>query len=239
VTDALPAETAVGSYEQVAIEYYDAKQHPTCLNFRQASQILCDRLIPTVPAGRSCEVGAGDSLLAELFWRRTQDVNGLLLTDSSPRMLEYSRRWELRHAVLEVALASQLPVPDASLHLLCASLADPYDDDRFWKEAERVLTPGGQCVVTSPSATWVNRFRVRGLPRDAAEFELRDGSSVYLPSHVRPAAEERLLIERHGLRVLEEAEVDIGALDGPISEKLRVLGPGEPVVCGFLAEKPG
>jgi ubiquinone/menaquinone biosynthesis C-methylase UbiE len=226
---------SVGSYEQVASEYYDALRHPTCANFRLASAYLLERLVPDVPAEQCCEVGAGDSLLADLIWRRREDLAGLLVTDLNPAMLEYSRRWERQGATLAVAAASQLPVPDSSLFLLVASLADPYDDDSFWEEVERVLAPGGRCVVTTPSQTWAQRFRAQGAPLDAAEFELSDGSSVYLTSHVRSPQEERRTIERHGLRVVEEAAAALDVLKGPISEKLLVLRSGDAVVNGFVA----
>jgi SAM-dependent methyltransferase len=226
---------AVGSYGQVASEYYDARQHPTCANFRLASRLLLDRLVPDVPPGQCCEVGAGDSLLADLIWRRQRNLDGLLITDAVPTMLDHSRRWERHGATLAVATASRLPVSDSSLALLVASLADPYDDDSLWREVARVLAPGGRCVLTTPSATWAHRFRAQGPRLDAAEFELGDGTSVYLPSLVRSPSEERLMIERHGLAVVEEAAASLGDLEGPISKKLLVLVPGDAVVNGFVA----
>lgn len=227
----------LGSYDQVAPEYYDPARHPTCANFRQASQLLLERLAPDIPPANCCEVGAGDSLLAELIWRRHHELEGLLITDAVPAMLNYSRRWEQHGATLAIAKASHLPVPDASLLLLVASLADPYDDDSFWEEVARVLTPGGRCVLTTPSATWAHRFRAHGSPRDSAEFELGDGTSVQLRSLVRRPKEERQMIERHNLRVAEEATASLDLLEEPISAKLRVLDPGDAVVNGFVALK--
>jgi SAM-dependent methyltransferase len=239
VTERLGIETGLGSYEEVAAEYYSRERHPTCANFREGSQLLLERLVSNAAPGESCEVGAGDSLLADLLWRRGEDVGGLLITDIGPRMLEHSRLWAERGATLRRAAASELPVADASLGLLVASLADPYDDEAFWAEAARVLAPGGRCVITSPSAIWADGFRGPGSTRSTAEFELADGRTVRLRSHVREPEAERELIEEAGLRVVEEAEASRSHLRGPASPKLAFLGPADPVVRGFVAERPG
>ena len=184
---------------------------------------------------RACEVGAGSSLLAELLWRRHRGLDGLLITDALPEMLEHSRRWERCGAALAVAPAASLPVPDASLDLVVGSLADPYDDDSLWEEVSRVLAPGGLCVLTAPSAVWAHRFRVEGSPGHAAEFVLADERTVYVPSLVRSPEEERRLIEDHGLTIASEASTALAALDEQISSKLRVLAPEDAVVQGFVA----
>ena len=221
----------------MASEYYDTGRHPTCANFRQASRILLEALVPNAPVARSCEVGAGNSLLAELLWRRHRSLDGLLITDAVPEMLQHSLSWERRGATLAVAPAARLPVPESSLDLLVASLADPYDDRSLWDEVARVLAPGGHCVLTTPSATWAHRFRAEGSPDGAAEFELEDRTTVYVTSLVRSPEEERLLIEGQGLQVIREAAASLDVLDEPISSKLRVLNPDDAVVCGVVASK--
>jgi SAM-dependent methyltransferase len=227
----------LSSYGRVASEYYDIRRHPTCANFRQASRLLLELLVPETLAARSCEVGAGDSLLAELLWRRHGSLDGLLITDAQPEMLEHSRGWERCGAKLSVAAANSIPVSDESLDLVVASLADPYDDDSFWEEVSRVLTRWGKCVVTTPSATWAHRFRADESPDDAAEFELADRSKIYVASLVRSPEEERVLIENQDLDVIREASATLKALDEPISPKLRVLGPDDAVVCGVVAAR--
>jgi SAM-dependent methyltransferase len=236
VTEPSETKLVADSYERVAAEYYDPVRHPTCANFRAASASLLERLTPDVSPGHCCEVGAGDSLLADLLWRRHRDVEGLLITDAGPRMLNYSRRWAERGARLATARASELPVPDESFSLVVASLADPYDEGSLWKEVARVLTSGGRCVLTTPAVGWARRFRPDSS-RAAAEFQLRDGSVVNLPSHVRSLQDERDLIEGSGLRLVAEDSISLSALDGPISGKLHVLRPDEAVVDGFVALK--
>src|SRR5205823_875605 len=130
----------------------------------------------------------------------------------SPGMLGHSRHWARQGAGLEVAPADQLPVLDTSLGLLVASLADPYDDDSFWSEVARVLAPDGRCVVTTPSWLWAARFRDDGRPGDRAEFELRDGTQVAVPSMIRTPDDEIRLVERHGLCVLRRSTVSIAGI---------------------------
>jgi len=117
------------------------------------------------------------------------------------------------------------------------SVADPYDDDSFWAEASRVLAPGGLCVITTPSQGWADRFRDEGAAREAAEFELADGSTAALPSLVRSSTEEVRMSEAHGLSVVGQAAVPLAELTQPISPKLLVLDPRDPVVNGFLATR--
>lgn len=227
----------LSSYGRVASEYYDTRRHPTCANFRQASRLLLELLVPKSMAARSCEIGAGSSLLAELLWRRHGSLDYLLITDAQPEMLEHSRDWERRGAKLAIASADSIPVPDESLDLVVASLADPYDDDSLWEEVFRVLTPRGSCVITVPSATWAHRFRTDDTPDNAAEFELADQSKVYVPSLVRSREEERVLIENQGLHVIREMSAPLKVLDEPISRKLRVLEPDDAVVRGVVASR--
>jgi SAM-dependent methyltransferase len=228
------AQARLGSYDGLAAEYYDAARHPTCANFRQGSEQLLERLIPDVAPERSCEIGAGDSLLAALLVRRGHDVRGVLLTDASAAMLEHSRRWERLGATLNVAEAHQLPVAAGSLDLLVASLGDPYDDESFWSEVARVLARRGRCVLTTPSWTWATRFRSDGVRPDEAEFELRDGARLTVRSLIRTVEEQRVLIERQRLLVLEQHAVPAAAIEEPVSPKLRVLAPDEPVVVGYV-----
>jgi SAM-dependent methyltransferase len=223
-----------GAYERLAGEYYDAERHPTCANFREASRQLIDRLLPSPPLGRICETGAGDSLLAPLLADRGWDLGGLLLTDASPAMLAHSEGWANAGAQLSVAEAESLPVPSSSLDLVVASLGDPYDDDGLWAEVSRTLRDGGRCVFTTPSWQWAMAFRADARGFDLAEFTLADGTVLSVPSRIRPSAEERLLIERHGLRILGEAEAPRRALTSSLSPKLAMLRPDDPVVVGYL-----
>ena len=225
-----------GAYTVLAEEYYDAVRHPTCANFRWASDRLLERLVPNPVGASLCEVGAGDSALAALLTARGESVNSLLITDSSAEMLAHSAKWEQRGARLAVAVAASLPVADASIDLLVAALADPYDDEAWWTEASRVLTSEGRVVLTTPAATWAERFRATAdEPFASARFVLADGSVVDVPSLVRESAKERALIAAAGLRVIVEDAIERAELRSPVSSKLDALGPRDPVVVGYLA----
>lgn len=227
---------AVSSYDAVASEYYDPVRHPTCDNFREASRALIELMAPG-DISKCCEVGAGDSILAEVAVRRHGNANGLLLTDASASMLQHSSRWQRHGARLAVARADHLPVRDGELQLIVASLADPYDDDAFWYEVARVLGGGGFCLLTTPSWEWVQSFRTGGRPLDVAEFKLADGEVVSVRSFIRHPSDEHTLIERHGFRVVGEAAIALEKIRGPLSKKLKLLGSGSPVVIGYLATR--
>jgi SAM-dependent methyltransferase len=231
MTDAVPRR---GSYAELAGEYYDRTRHPTCASFRAASAILLRRALGEVSDGPAVEVGAGDSLFAELRGERLGD---LLITDANAEMLRHSERWEERGARLAVAPAEALPVESASVGELVASLADPYDDEPFWREAARVLAPAGRAVVTAPSWTWAARFRADEGPSNVAVFELRSGDRIAVPSLVRPVEAERELIERSGLRLVAVDHVSVEELPQPVAPKLGVLQPSDAVASVFVATR--
>src|SRR5438132_3045781 len=105
-------ETHLESYEEIASEYYDRTRHPTCANFREASarilRVWLRRL--SVERGQVCEVGAGDSLLAELLLEAGKEPRGVIISDPSPSMLEFSKKWVNRGAELSLNRAEMLPV---------------------------------------------------------------------------------------------------------------------------------
>ena len=228
------SQVTLTSYDVLAAEYYDSVRHPTCANFREASQSLIEQLVPFVATADCCEVGAGDSILARLIARRHGSLARVLITDASPEMLCHSRKWQRHGAGLAIARASHLPLRDRSQCLVVASLGDPYDDDGFWHEVSRVLVPGGHCVLTTPSWEWGERFRKHHQPC-TAQFTLADGRMVGVPSCLRPPRAEYALIGRHGLSVVAEGAVAVEHISSPLSPKLDIMAIGEPVVRGFLA----
>src|SRR4051812_31374099 len=84
-----------GTYEDLAEEYYDPARHPTSANFRDGSLMLLERSLSLRPSpdGELWDVGAGDSVLAEVLARAGKDLSRVTAVDSSARMLEHSRRW--------------------------------------------------------------------------------------------------------------------------------------------------
>jgi SAM-dependent methyltransferase len=130
-----------------------------------------------------------------------------------------------------------MPFPDASVSLLCSSLGDPFNTDQFWAEAARVLRPTGHLIYTTPSWEWAEGFRRRQQePPDAAEFLLRDGRRVLMPSLVYPERDQIALIESCGLIVADVYHVLRNALrDHLVSAKLERGRLRTPIVTGYLA----
>lgn len=238
ITEARPA-----SYEELASEYYNPQRHPTCANFREASALLLRGWLRKYGAGDGgrCEVGAGDSLLAELLAEGGWPLEGLIITDSSPTMLGYSRKWADSGARLILAGAESLPVRSASLGLLVSSLGDPYNEPAFWGEAYRVLRPGGLVFFTTPAYEWARAFRRQSRQDEvmSAEFELLGGRVVSVPSWIYPVDEQKRMVEGSGLECREEAQVRRSEL-GPenLSPKLNIGGESDiNIVTGYVATK--
>src|SRR2546429_557442 len=110
--DNAPAGLALGSYEELASEYYDPLRHPTCANFREASALILKKWVMAHPGQFRWEVGAGDSVLAELLSESAPGTKGVVIADASLSMLKYSSRWTTQGALLVVSRAESLPVTD-------------------------------------------------------------------------------------------------------------------------------
>jgi SAM-dependent methyltransferase len=225
-----------GSYHDLAEEYYDAGRHPTCANFREGSILLVERWLDRqndLPAPR-WDVGAGDSVLAEILAGRGIALVGTTALDESPSMLAHSEKWASQGLRLVVGVAEGIPAENGSAAFVLASLGDPYNTNGWWLEVARVLAPEGVCLFTTPTHEWARGFRNGGACQ-FAEFELADGRKVLVPSVVRPPEEQVRQIERAGLRVEAVEHVTRGELRrGPLSPKLMILeGDDVPVVRGY------
>lgn len=238
------AETLVSSYEVLAQEYYNPVHHPTCANFREASLVLFRKWLDVLPLGRgwACEVGAGDSLLAEELATQGLQLNQLVLIDAAPTMLKYSSRWGRMGAHLVVGDAGMLELPSATLELLVSCLGDAYNTAAFWTEVSRALRPGGVALFTTPSHDWAMSFRSCDGRESlmTAEFALSDGCRLRLPSLIYPAQQQIALITESGLTVRDVCDIPISALKSSnLSPKLVLeRGRGASVVSGFLVTKP-
>jgi SAM-dependent methyltransferase len=228
-----------GSYHELAGEYYDAERHPTCANFREGSILLVERWLAgstEIPRPR-WDVGAGDSVLAEVLAARGVGLEGTTALDESPAMLTHSRRWTSQGLRLVVGDAERIPAEDGAAALVLASLGDPYNTDDWWAEVARVLAPDGVCLFTTPTHEWSTSFR-DGASAEAAEFELADGRKVLVPSFVRRPDEQVRQIEQAGLRVVAVDHVARGDLRrDPLSPKLDVLADDDAVVRGYRVAK--
>jgi ubiquinone/menaquinone biosynthesis C-methylase UbiE len=226
-------------FNVLAAEYYDPILHPTCANFRAASIQIVSRWLEDHQAS-ICDVGCGESVVADILSKTNSSLSNLFLTDSSSAMLEHSRKWERFGAALSVGAANKLPFRDSSFNRVVASLADPFNDPDFWSEAKRVLAPNGLVIFTTPSHEWALTFR-RNEPQgvvDKAEFVLRNGQRVWIPSIIHSEQAQTQMINEAGLSVAKVERVTLQDLSGQaISTKLKVLGnPSSPVVTGYIVK---
>jgi SAM-dependent methyltransferase len=236
-------EAHAGSYEDIASEYYDRIRHPTCANFREASAGILKTWLQkhAVERGQVCEVGAGNSLLAELLVDAGENPHGVIISDPSPSMLAFSNKWINRGAELSLNSAEMIPVASNSLGLVVSSLGDAYNQPTFWEEINRCLRPGGMLFFTTPAYEWAKAFRSKNGEDDmmAAEFQLKDGRRVFVPSWIYPVEKQVELIKNSGLEIWKVVHVPRSTLESePLSPKLFV-GHGDKlhIVTGYLCTK--
>jgi SAM-dependent methyltransferase len=230
------------SYETLAAEYYDAIRHPTCANFHEASRLLIESLaVDYSQPGLVCEVGCGMSILAEVLVDGMDGLSRLLLTDSSPSMLEHSADWVNKGATALVADAAELPFGNDSVGFCLASLGDPYNDQQLWPELSRVLSVGGHIVFTTPSYEWASRYRAsEGSEISTAEFWLSDGSVIAAPSIILDVgAQTNMIAATQSLRVIKVQTMQYSQLPSlNISPKLKIAEDGNlPIVTAYVARK--
>lgn len=228
----------VGTYDEIAEEYYDSERHPTSANLRAASCMFLRRHKHVVAhcAGRVCELGAGRSVFAAdcgLAIKRP------FLIDISIKMLRHSHSIAVADRQLLVGDVLNLPIRDASVACVVSSLGDPYNGPQLWQEVNRVLESSGTVLYTTPAYEWAMAYRaLHGDPSNAAEFDLRDGRAVQVPSTILEPAEQVCMFESVGFEVAEMSHVTLSMLTGEsLSPKLKVGGPDLPIVTGFRIEK--
>lgn len=183
---------SANAYERVAAEYYDRSLHPTCANLRDASRYGFSTLATAFfgDGNDFCEVGCGEGMLGQM---PEAEGRRIVSTDSSPAMLGRTSGQVIQ------AEASDLPFGDESFDGVFGSLADPYNQPPFYKEAWRVLRTGGRLLFSVPDVRWVrfNQHR-EAVSEPVAILRLSDGSSVTLPSHVYEVEEQINLVRAAG-----------------------------------------
>jgi len=227
-------DIVVGTYRQVADEYYDAKLHPTCASLRELSEQYISEHLQAIETrfGAVLEVGAGRSVVAPLLAAAAVDLSCLTLIDSSVEMLSYSSSWADKGAKLIEASADATGLDGSSVSLIFSSLGDPYNTPAFWGEVARILEPNGVCHFTTPAFEWSTRFRAE-TDSEFAEFLLSGGSTLLLPSKILSVEDQLQMFAGAGLKVVASGfrtALDLSSIAAP---KLLCVGSGVPLVRGF------
>ena len=220
-----------GSYDAVALEYYDQKLHPTCADFRDATRVALTRLFNEEnPKGRIGDVGCGLSLVKEFVG------SNLVLIDASQKMLEKNTEVAERR-MFDV---EQAPFANSEFDWLFALLADPFNTRSAWENIGRSLKVGGKCYFVVPSYSWVKKFRDNSeAEREGyARFETADKSEVFLPSFVYSPVEQVSLIASVGLHVLKFEQIARSDLVEVRSSKIQdYLSADDAVLDTFLVRR--
>lgn len=131
-------------------EYYDAYMGPA--QFDVYAEELARRL-PRKPPGSVLELACGTGLATRYLRERLDPGVKLVATDLSKPMLDYARGKLGAMPGLEFAEADagQLPFPDASFGAVACAFGVMFIPDKaaFFREARRVLVPGGALVLSA------------------------------------------------------------------------------------------
>ena len=106
---------------------------------------------------------------------------------------------------------------------------------RWWPPGSAKVRASSALAIrnrgTSGRQNESSKFRNASKP-DRAEFSLRDGRSVFVPSFTRPISEQRAMMS-FGFRVVDEYLPIAKDIGGYISPKLEVINETEPVLYCF------
>jgi SAM-dependent methyltransferase len=219
------------TYEEVSAEYYNERLHPTCSDFRAASRLYLKQVFEAEsPRGRIADIGCGQSLVAEFV---TED---LVLIDESPAMLRLnSGLHEQRQLnIIEAEFGKD------EFDWIISVLGDPYNGIEAWKNIHAALKVGGRCIFISPSYVWAYNFRLstNSEVSGKARFDLSSGKTIFVPSTILPAAEQKQLINASGLNVERVEHVVVGNIGDIKSKKiLESLRSDEPVLDIYRVRK--
>lgn len=233
-----PYNPKLGSYSQVAKEYYDSSLHPTCANFRDLSlSFIASRLVDwpfpeSSERMKLLETGAGLTCFDDPSINFKSDRFDITLQDSSAEMLQHSRDFFDNNAHFIISDARSIPVRDDEFDLVVSSLADPYNDEFFWKEVARVTCDGGYWLLTVPSHDWAKEFRSTDQAQ-VAEFFLANGEIIGVPSLTYDVGNLISNIGKFGPRLIKYEAKFTSMVTGPVSQKIAFTKT-VPVIDCFL-----
>lgn len=222
---------AAKSYEAVAGEYYDEQLHPTCADFRSASDVYLTRLFTEwKPSGRMADVGCGRSLITKFCQQN------IVLIDQSPKMLEKnSLAFEKRQVDVEKASIGSL-----EFDWIFAVLGDPYNSPAAWRNIALAQKIGGECVFIVPSRIWARQFRAAGNDEkpDLARFVTSKGEVIFLRSLIFEPDYQANIITSAGLSLISIDHVLVRDLPFVRSPKIyKALSAEQSLLDVYRARK--
>lgn len=171
------------------------------------------------PGSRVLDIGAGAGILPLLNFRGLAEISGI---DPDPRV---KANPHLDDAV--IGDAAELPWPDESFDLVfaanvCEHLADPV---RVFREARRVLRPGGVFLVKTPNRWYYVALLARCTPQSFHRF-VAGSMGARRPDCAFPTL-YRANTRRALRRIASAAGFDVLAIRSTEGrpEYLRVFGP--------------
>lgn len=217
---------------------YDAHLGP--LFFEPYALELARRIEALAPTS-VLELACGTGRLTRHLDRVLDPSARLVATDVNPAMLDFARTaMDMRGVEWAVVDAVELPYPDANFDVVVAQFGVMFysDRDKAYREALRVLKPGGSLVFTCWDSMAKNP--VARLTQDVVEQFFPENTPAFY--QVPFAYHDRLLIREEVLLAgYSRVELSLTPLEGTASsaeDAARGLLEGSPIHTAILERDP-
>lgn len=204
------APISVHRYGRIADEYYDGFAHPTCADFRDASEMYLDRLWTSeAVVGRIADIGCGRSLLAKKLAGKSASETSLVLVDESSEMIVQNDHRLLSQLESRVIDVERGEFGRDEFDWIFSILGDPYNTESSWHNIATAMKRGGRCEFVVPSHVWSQKFRAADASErcNLARFVCTSGDEIYVPSYILRPDEQVSLIAGVGLKVIQTSSV--------------------------------
>lgn len=213
------------SFDRASLTYDDAATVQ-----RQVCTRLCEALTVACAPERILDAGCGTGYGARLL-RARWPAGSITGVDFAPAMLEIARH--TTDACLSADI-EELPFPDHSFDLWWSSLAIQWcDTDKVFREAARVLEPGGQLALSTLGLETFAELRAAFSGVDQHRHTLPFATPEVVGAALERAgfSHVRVLRERHAvfypdLKSLLRSVKDIGAHTVGEGARAGMLGRG-------------
>lgn len=223
-----PDEISLDDFRSALLHREIIKSKPLLKQFYDTTYGFISREAETCPRGAIVELGSGGGYIKEFLPEAiTSDIMEIPGVDMAFSALD-------------------MPFEAGSLAALCMidSLHHFQDCSGFFREAARVLKPGGKVIMLEPANTLFGRFIYRNFHHEpfepsAAEWSLPRGGPMSVANgalpwivFVRDADRFRSLFPALEITRLDYCHPFLYLLSGGVSMRQLVPGVMLPVVCG-------